>query len=74
MIRCHLSTLMGRHKLNIADVHRITGLNRTTISNLYYERTQRIEMEAIEKLCVLFKCQVGDLFEFVESDTGAQTM
>lgn len=64
MIRCHLSTLMGRAKLNIADIHRQTGLNRTTISAMYYETSQRIELQAIEKLCALFKCNVGDLFEY----------
>ena len=28
MIRCHLSSLMGRDKLNISDVARATSLNR----------------------------------------------
>ena len=64
MIRCHLSTLMGRAKLNIADIHRQTGLNRTTISAMYFETSQRVELQAIEKLCALFKCTVGDLFEY----------
>ena len=39
MIRCHLSTLMGRDKLRIADVSRRTGLNRSTITALYKETT-----------------------------------
>lgn len=65
MIRCHLSTLMGRAKLNIADVNRQTGLNRTTLSALYYETSQRIDLQAIEKLCALFKCNIGDLFEYL---------
>ena len=68
MIRCHLSTLMGRAKMNIADVNRLTGLNRTTISALYHEKTQRIELPAVEKLCQLFKCSVGELFEYVPDD------
>lgn len=68
MIRCHLSTLMGRAKMNIADVNRLTGLNRTTISALYHETSQRIELSAIEKLCQVFKCGVGDLLEFVPSN------
>ena len=34
MIRCHLSSLMGRDKLNISDVARATGLNRSTITAL----------------------------------------
>ncbi|MGH8532315.1 MAG: helix-turn-helix domain-containing protein, partial [Gammaproteobacteria bacterium] len=36
MIRCHLSTLMGCHKLKIADVSRETGLNRSTVTALYH--------------------------------------
>lgn len=32
MVRCHLSTLMGRHKLRVSDVARLTGLNRSTVS------------------------------------------
>lgn len=65
-IRCHLSTLMGRQKMNIADVHRLTGLNRTTISSLYYERAVRVDLAAIEKLCGVFNCSVGELFELVK--------
>lgn len=66
MIRCHLSTLMGRSKLRIADVSRQTGLNRSTITALYKETATRIDLQAVEQLCRLFDCQVGDLFEYVK--------
>ncbi|MGH8581169.1 MAG: helix-turn-helix domain-containing protein [Gammaproteobacteria bacterium] len=68
MIRCHLSTLMGRHKLKIADVSRETGLNRSTVSALYRESAVRVDMEAIDRLCKLFRCKVGELLEFVNSE------
>lgn len=73
MIRCHLSTLMGRHKLKIADVSRHTGLNRSTVTALYRESAARVEVDAIEKLCRLFNCQVGDLFEYVGAATPAES-
>ena len=63
MIRCNLSSLMGRDKLNIADVSRLTGLNRSTITALYRESATRVELPAIEQLCTLFKCSVGELLE-----------
>jgi putative transcriptional regulator len=63
MIRCNLSILMGRDKLCIADVARETGLNRSTITALYRETATRIDLPAIEQLCRLFRCQVGELFE-----------
>lgn len=66
MIKCHLSTLMGEHKLKIADVARETGINRGTITRLYQETAVRVELEVIEKLCELFNCQVGDLLEHVK--------
>jgi putative transcriptional regulator len=69
MLRCHLSSLMGREKLNIADVARATGLNRSTITALYRETATRIELPAIEQLCALFECSVGELLEVVPDAT-----
>lgn len=69
MIRCHLSSLMGRDKLNITDVARATGLNRSTITALYRETATRVELPAIEQLCTLFKCSVDELLEHVPDTT-----
>ena len=69
MLRCHLSSLMGRDKLNIADVARATGLNRSTVTALYRETATRVELPAIEQLCTLFKCSVGELLEHVPYPT-----
>jgi len=41
-----------------------TGINRGTITRLYHETASRIELDVIEKLCVFFECQVGELFEY----------
>lgn len=67
MVRCHLSRLMGERKLKIADVARETGLNRNTVTLLYRETASRIELDAVEKLCELFDCRIGDLFEVLPS-------
>lgn len=66
MIRCHLSRLMGEKKMKVVDVARETGLHRHTITALYKETAQRIEIDAIDKLCKLFDCDVGELFERVD--------
>jgi len=65
MIRCHLSRLMGEHKLKVIDVARETGLHRNTITLLYKETASRVDLETMDKLCALFNCKVGDLFEYV---------
>ena len=63
VIRCHLARLMGERKMKIMDVARETGLNRNTVTLLYKETAVRIDLEAIDKLCDLFGCEVGDLLE-----------
>lgn len=60
-LRCRLSTLMGRNRLSIQDVHEKTKLSRTTVSNLYNDKATRIDYETIEKLCLLFDCDVSEL-------------
>jgi putative transcriptional regulator len=55
---------MGERKMKIVDVARETGLNRNTITLLYKETAQRIDLDALDKLCNLFDCEVGELLEF----------
>ena len=57
---------MGERKLKISDVARESGLNRNTVTLLYKETAQKIDLEALDKLCELFDCQVDDLLERIE--------
>ena len=68
MIKCHLSKLMGEKKVKIVDVARETGVNRGTITRLYHETASRVELEVIDALCRYLECEVGELFELVDSD------
>lgn len=69
VIRCHLSRLMGERKMKVTDVARETGLNRNTVTLLYKETAQRIELDAMDKLCELFECEVSDLLERVDCES-----
>lgn len=62
-VHCNLSTLMGKKRYSIQDVHVFTGLSRSTVSNLYNDKATRIDFDTLEKLCSLFKCNANDLFE-----------
>jgi putative transcriptional regulator len=70
MVRCRLSELMGREKLRVAEVARLTGLNRSTVTALYKETATRVDLSAIEALCKLFRCEVGELFSIVPDKSG----
>jgi putative transcriptional regulator len=73
MIRCHLARLMGEHKMRIADVIRETGLRRNTVTLLYKETAQKVDLDALDKLCVLFDCELSELLERVPTQGDAAT-
>lgn len=53
--------------MNVSDVAKATGLHRNTVSLLYKETATRVDLEAIELLCKLFSCSIGELFEYLPS-------
>lgn len=65
MIRCHFARLLGERKLKISDVARDTGLNRGTLTRLYYETAERIELDVLDTLCDYFKIDLPELLEKV---------
>lgn len=63
MIRCHFARLLGDRKLKIADVARDTGINRGTLTRLYYETAERVEMDVLDKLCDYFAIDLPELLQ-----------
>ena len=61
-IHCILSTIMGKRRYSIQELHIKTGLSRNTISNLYHDKASRIDYETIEKLCNALDCEISELF------------
>jgi putative transcriptional regulator len=47
-----------------------TGLARNTVANLYNETVTRVDYNTMEKLCKMFHCSVGDLFEYDDNKSS----
>lgn len=56
-----LSTLLGEKRMSISEASRRTGISRTTLTNLYYEKGGAISFPVLAQLCVLLNCGVGDI-------------
>lgn len=63
MINNNLSTIMGKKRTNISAVAKATGISRTTLTSLYYDRSNGITFSVLDKLCSYFDCTPGDIFE-----------
>lgn len=60
-LRCNLSTLMGKHRCTIEELHKKTGIARGTISNLYHDKVKRYDSDVMERLCLFFDCDISEL-------------
>lgn len=54
--------------MKIVELAKETGLNRNSVTLLYRETAQWIDLDALDKLCKLFECEVGELLEFRQDD------
>jgi putative transcriptional regulator len=63
MIKCHLSKILGDKKLKVAEVARVTGINKNTLHRLYNETATRVELDVIEILCKYLDVDIGELLE-----------
>ena len=72
MIQCRLRELMaakGRMeggRVNYGHIMSDTGISNTTLTRLANNRSDRVAMRTIDKLCAYFNVQPGDLFIYVE--------
>lgn len=65
-IRSRVSEVMGRKRMQIADVAKAAGLRHYTVKMLFLDEAQAIYFDTLEKLCRVLDCQPGDLFEYID--------
>ena len=63
MVRILLSTRLGERRLTQADLSRMTGIRKNTISELYHELATRISLEHLDLICEALDCGLTDLLE-----------
>lgn len=69
-ITCRLSTLMGEKRYNIQDVFEKTGISRSAITELFYDRSKRVDYNTLNRLCELFDCKTSDILVYEKKDMG----
>lgn len=61
-IKNNLAVLMAKSKIKIAGLSRLTGVSRTTLTSLYYNRERGISYDIIMRLIEGLKCSLDELF------------
>lgn len=65
MIKIHLSRILGEKRWSQAELARKTGIRPSTISEIYNELIERINVDHIDLICEALNCDVSDMLEYI---------
>ncbi len=65
MIRIHLSRLLGERRMKQKELADRTGIRPTTISEMYHELIERVNLEHLDRICEVLECSIADILEYV---------
>jgi putative transcriptional regulator len=56
---------MQDRQLKAAELARLAKINRSTVSALLTQRATRVDLDALERICIVLGCGIGDLLQIV---------
>ena len=72
MIKIHLSRILGEKRMSQAELARQTGIIPSTISEIYNEIAERLNVEYLDRICEYLNCSITDLIEYIPNEYKKQ--
>ncbi len=69
MIKIHLSRILGEKRWTQADLARKTGIRPNTVSEIYNELVERINIDHLDLICEALDCDISDIMEYIPNRT-----
>lgn len=61
----HFSRLLGERLLKVSDVFVGTGISKTTLTKIYYQRATNVRLDTLMKICDFLQIPLSELIEYV---------
>ena len=58
-----MRVILAKKRLKVADVARETGLSKSTLTALYYERSKNTTFETLQKVADFLEVTIDDLLK-----------
>lgn len=68
----NLSRILGERLLKISAVHEATGISKTTLTAIYYQRSANVQLETLQKICDFLQVPLSELIEYDPMDQGVK--
>jgi putative transcriptional regulator len=64
VLKNRLSRLMGERRIGIKGVAEGSGVSYRAVFDLHHEKSQRVDLSTLNRLCNFFEVGPGELFEW----------
>lgn len=64
-LKNNLSKILGERLLKVSDVHVGTGISKTTLIDIYYQRSKSMQLDTLIKICDFLQVPLSELIEYV---------
>ncbi|EMF0057846.1 MAG: helix-turn-helix transcriptional regulator [Enterococcus hirae] len=61
----NLSKILGERLLKISDIFNETGISKTTLTEIYYQRARNVQLETLVRICDCLQISLSELIEYV---------
>lgn len=68
MIRIKLSSILGDKRMTQKELANKTGIRPSTISEIYNELIERINLDHLDKICEALECDITDILKYIPND------
>ncbi|MDE6781381.1 MAG: helix-turn-helix transcriptional regulator [Ruminococcus sp.] len=65
MIKIHLSGILAEKQMSQAELARQTGIRPSTVSAIYNEIAERLNINHLDSICLYLGCDIVDLIEYI---------
>lgn len=72
MIKCQLYKLVHENNVKISDISEATGISRTTLCALNWDKGKGVQFNTLDKLCQYFNCNISDLLVYEEENVSLE--
>lgn len=68
IVKIKLNELMGKERLKISELSKLTGVHRNVLTKYYEDTLERVDKKVIAKICKALDCKIEDILEVVEDE------
>lgn len=66
MIEITLNEVLGKKRMKMSELSELSGVNKNSILSLYHNRSRRIDLDVMEKLCKALDCDLTELLRYTK--------